>query len=124
MHAPRPRRFPAAVFLDGSEPDPRFSLANERTFLAWIRTSLAFLAGGVALEVLTSTMHSGLRLTASIGLIALGILAAVQAWFGWARDERALRRCEPLPSPTLAPALVAGTILIAALVVLAVLLGD
>lgn len=39
---------------EGEEPDPRFTLANERTFLAWIRTSLAFLAGGVALEAFRS----------------------------------------------------------------------
>ncbi len=33
-------------FRLGEAPDYRFSLANERTFLAWIRTSLGFLAGG------------------------------------------------------------------------------
>ena len=26
---------------DGTEPDPRFTFANERTFLAWSRTALA-----------------------------------------------------------------------------------
>ena len=36
----------------GSEPDPRITFANERTFLAWIRTSLALIAAGVALEAL------------------------------------------------------------------------
>lgn len=43
-------RFPQSVYGQGEEPDARFSLANERTFLAWIRTSLALIAGGVALE--------------------------------------------------------------------------
>ena len=28
----------------GAEPDPRFTCANERTFLAWNRTSLALIA--------------------------------------------------------------------------------
>ncbi|MGA9597271.1 MAG: DUF202 domain-containing protein, partial [Acidimicrobiia bacterium] len=46
------RRFPARVYRQGVEPDPRFSLANERTFLAWIRTGLAFVAGGVAVAAL------------------------------------------------------------------------
>ena len=40
-----PRRFPARVYRAGTEPDPRFTLANERTFLAWIRTSLALKIG-------------------------------------------------------------------------------
>jgi putative membrane protein len=40
----------------GQEPDYRFSLANERTFLAWIRTALAILASGVALDQLV--LHS------------------------------------------------------------------
>src|SRR5690625_7225376 len=38
---------------EGQDPDPRFTLANERTFLAWIRTSLALLAGGIAVEAFT-----------------------------------------------------------------------
>lgn len=36
----------------GHDPDYRFSLANERTFLAWLRTALALLGGGVALASL------------------------------------------------------------------------
>lgn len=47
-------RFPRRVFGEGQEPDARFSLANERTFLAWIRTSMALLAGGVAPRSSTS----------------------------------------------------------------------
>ncbi len=36
----------------GEAPDYRFSLANERTFLAWVRTALGFLAAGVGLDQL------------------------------------------------------------------------
>ena len=43
------RRWPRQVYAVGTEPDPRFSFANERTFLAWIRTALGFLAAGVAI---------------------------------------------------------------------------
>ncbi|HET8988949.1 MAG TPA: DUF202 domain-containing protein, partial [Humibacillus sp.] len=46
------RRFPRSVYEHGEDPDPRFSLANERTFLAWVRTSLAFVAAGLAVEAL------------------------------------------------------------------------
>jgi putative membrane protein len=41
----------------GEAPDYRFSLANERTFLAWIRTSLGFLAGGVGLDQLAPDLR-------------------------------------------------------------------
>jgi len=100
------KRFPGSVFDRGSEPDPRFSLANERTFLAWIRTSLALIAGGVALEAFGLGMHTGLRLAASIVLITLGILTPFQAWAGWARTERALRKSTPLPNAPLSMPLV------------------
>ena len=43
------RLFPDDPRSVGEEPDYRFTLANERTFLAWIRTALALIAGGVAL---------------------------------------------------------------------------
>ena len=46
------RRFPRSVYGEGEEPDPRFSLANERTFLAWLRTALAMYAAAFALEAL------------------------------------------------------------------------
>ena len=41
----------------GEAPDYRFSLANERTFLAWIRTALGFLAAGVGLDQLASFVN-------------------------------------------------------------------
>ena len=59
-------RFPRSVYARGSEPDPRFSLANERTFLAWVRTSLALLAAGVALEALQVPISPGFRLASAI----------------------------------------------------------
>ncbi|WP_395244664.1 YidH family protein [Agromyces sp. MMS24-K17] len=99
--APR-HRFPERVYGVGDEPDPRFSLANERTFLAWIRTSLALLAGGVALVALDLPMHPGLRDTAAVVLLVAGALLPFQAWFGWVRIERAMRLGRPLPPPLVA----------------------
>ena len=46
------RRWPAWVYGVGDDPDPRFSLANERTFLAWIRTGLAFVTAGLGISAL------------------------------------------------------------------------
>jgi putative membrane protein len=115
-------RFPRWVYGVGDEPDPRFSLANERTFLAWVRTSLAFSAAGVALEALSLPIHPGFRLAASLVLIVLGVVAAVQAWWRWGQVERAVRRGEPLPAPVLSVAVAAGCVVTALLVLVGILL--
>jgi putative membrane protein len=99
---PTERRFPPSVYSSGDEPDPRFSLANERTYLAWLRTSLALMACGVALEALGSQLHPGLRLAAALLLVVSGALGPVFAWFGWMSAERALRSARPLPAAALA----------------------
>jgi putative membrane protein len=104
-------RFPRSVYGDGAEPDPRFSLANERTFLAWIRTSLALLAAGVALEALELPMESAARAVASVLFVLLSLLAAVQAWVGWMRTERSMRLGRALPGPTLGIVVTAGVCL-------------
>lgn len=117
------RRFPRSVYGVGAEPDPRFSLANERTFLAWIRTALALTAGGVALEALGLGLHPQLRLTAAVLLVLSGIGTSVQAWIGWTRTERALRRSQPLPAPFSALPLAAVLLLVGVFILLAVLLA-
>lgn len=116
------QRFPASLYRAGSEPDPRFTLANERTFLAWIRTALAFIAGGVALEALVSGMQPDFRLTASAVLVLTGIGTPIQAWLGWLASERALREGRPLPSPALALPLAIAVVVVGILVGLGFLL--
>lgn len=119
-------RFPSWVYRDGAEPDPRFSLANERTFLAWVRTALALMAGGVGLEAgleaLHIPMHHGLRLAAAGLLVVLGLLAVVQGWIGWARTERSLRLARAIPGPTVGAIIAVGLLVVAVLVVLGTLL--
>ncbi len=117
----RDRRFPASVYRRGTEPDARFTLANERTFLAWIRTALAFLAGGVALELLGLDLQPGLRLAASLVLVIAGLLTPIFAWIGWTRVERALREQRPLPASLSAILLSAAVVVAGVLLLLAIL---
>lgn len=116
------RRFPRSVYRTGSEPDFRFSLANERTFLAWIRTSLAFLAAGIALEALELPIEPRLQLAAAVVFLVLGTATPIQAWVGWMRVERAIRTGQPLPAPALAGPIGAGTLLAGVLLLFAVVL--
>lgn len=116
-------RKPASVYGVGDEPDPRFSLANERTALAWMRTALALVAGGVALISVSSL--AGLPGWAALvggSACAGGALLALRAVSGWARVERALRTKQPLPAPralsVLAVAVVALSLVTLALGVL------
>lgn len=105
-----PARFPDWVYRHGGEPDPRFSLANERTFLAWVRTALALIAAGVALEALEVPVAPRLRLASAAVFVALGILAVAQAWIGWMRTERALRENRALAGPSLGAVIAIGVI--------------
>lgn len=115
------KRWPGWVYDEGQEPDARFSLANERTFLAWVRTALALLAGGVALEALRISFPGPARQVVSVLLILLALCAAVTGWVRWARSERAMRRHEPLPGSVLMGFLVGGFVVVG-VVMLVVLL--
>lgn len=115
-------RFPASVYGTGDEPDARFSLANERTFLAWNRTALALIAGGVALEALGLDLQPGLRLAASVILIVAGLILPVLAWQEWGRTERALRAGSPLPGSATSIALATTIVVVGVLVLLGVIL--
>lgn len=91
---------------DGEEPDPRFTLANERTFLAWNRTALAILVGAVAFITLNNgTVEQGIANQIFIALILLSITLSISAIFRWFRVEYALRTKQPLPYPLMAPIL-------------------
>ncbi|QAY69562.1 YidH family protein [Xylanimonas protaetiae] len=114
-------RFPRSVYSEGTEPDPRFSLANERTFLAWIRTSLALIAAGVALEALDLPLQHALRLTASLLLLVLGSTLPVLGYREWTRAERAMRQGLPLRSSLALPVLTTGLAAAGFLLILAVL---
>jgi len=111
-------RQPRWVYDAGSEPDPRFSLANERTFLAWVRTALAMFAGGVALHALAVPTTGWLRGLLVVALIGVGALICVLSLVRWARVERAMRLREPLPSFGLGIVMTLVLVLVGVLLVL------
>jgi len=112
----------ARALAGGTDPDPRFTLANERTFLAWIRTSLAMVAGGIAVEAFTAELFDPeLRKTVSVLLLLLGLVTGGGSFFRWLNVERAMRRQAPLPAPLLAPVLAVGGALVAAVLIVFVI---
>ena len=100
---------------DGVEPDYRFTLANERTFLAWIRTSLGLLAGGVAVRQLIEPFDvTGGRTVLALLAIAASAVLAGGGFLRWRGVQRAMRRGDPLPPARLVPVVAAGLLVVAA----------
>ncbi|WP_030560209.1 YidH family protein [Streptomyces aureocirculatus] len=101
---------PGRLREEGETPDYRFSLANERTFLAWLRTALALIGGGFAVDQFLPDLRWGVRVGLALALLVAGVLCALRAVNHWVRCERAMRRGEDLPAsrfPALLGALVA-----------------
>lgn len=111
-------RWPGWVYDSGEEPDYRFSLANERTLLAWVRTALALMAGGVAVRAVDLSVSDSLQTAMSVWLVVLGIVLAAASWLRWARSERAMRRGEPLPSSPIGAVVAGGVFAVGALFLL------
>jgi putative membrane protein len=113
---PADGRWPRWVYDEGEEPDYRFSFANERTFLAWIRTGLALIAAGVAVDTLRLDLPDVGQHVLAGALVLLGAFCALAAWWRWAHAERAMRGHQPLPSSRSTAVLAAVVVVIGALV--------
>jgi putative membrane protein len=104
-----------------SEPDTRFLLANERTLLAWLRTSVALQAGGVGILHFAPTLD--LSNTIGLGLVLLGALAGLSGYWRYRSADRAIRRGE-VPPHGLGPEAIALAVTLLALLLLAVVFRD
>jgi putative membrane protein len=82
----------------GEDPDPRFTFANERTYLAWNRTALALIGGGLAAGQLLHFDSELVRLIVALPPILLGGVLAWLSYGRWEANERAMRLREPLPA--------------------------
>lgn len=103
---------------EGTDPDYRFTLANERTFLAWIRTALALLAGGVLLHQFATELSP--RLVVTVLSVGLGVVAAVLSlvsYTRWRSNEIAMRQGRPLPFSWVLPGLAVACLLTSAVLV-------
>lgn len=106
------------------EPDPRFTLANERTFLAWLRTALALIAAGVALPQLAPELEPAwLRTALSLGCLLLSLVASVGGVLRWRDVDAAMRAGGPLPRHRLPWPLTAGLVVLALLAAALLLAG-
>ncbi len=111
--------------LEESEPDVRFTYANERTFLAWNRTALALIATGVAATQLLPEFHvTGGRRILGLPMIALGALVALTSFLHWRANQRAMRRNEPLPRSPMPLVLSVGIGAVAVIAVVLALVGS
>lgn len=93
-------------YEEGQDPDYRFSLANERTFLAWVRTALAILAGAILLLQFATNLQPRWLLVALAAVLA-GVTCVIggTAYFRWRANEHAMRLSASLPRTRLLPML-------------------
>jgi putative membrane protein len=97
-----------------AEPDYRYTLANERTFLAYIRTALGLDAAGLAAAQFLRPSGTHIREGIAILLVVLGIVVAVLSYRRWATVDRAMRRGAPLP-PVQLPLVLGGGLVVTSL---------
>lgn len=108
----------------GEAPDYRFSLANERTYLAWIRTALGFLAAGVGLDQLAPDLATPMvRETVALLLCLFAGALAVYGYLRWLRNEKAMRLKQDLPYTRSLKAISLAMVAVAATVIAMVVYG-
>lgn len=137
---PNPRRLPMHIPVGGAchrargkfggvtetppetrEIDYRFTLANERTFLSWIRTALGLLAGGVAVQTLVQPFHhAGVRHALAASCLALAVVVSIGAYVHWRDVKNRMDRAQPLKGTMLVPLLAISIGLVAILASVAV----
>ena len=106
----------------GSHPDYRYTLANERTFLAWTRTSLALAAGGLGAIGLIEDLYA--KEILGLLLLGLSVVTAVVAYRRWLANEQAMRSARPLPTSRLPTVLAVGTALVGVVGAILLVVGE
>ena len=112
-------RDPRTIQRVGSRPDYRFSLANERTFLAWIRTALAFSAAGLAVAQFLTEVSAGWRTAIAVALVLMSAACSVWGLVHLTSTELAMRQGVELPASRV-PTILALSTALGALILIAV----
>lgn len=116
-------RFDAWARSVGQDPDPRFTLANERTFLSWVTTCLGLLGVGLAVGTIIPGEHFSINVIAVLWILLAAVLA-LRAVVRWFKLERSMRRNEALSLSTSIPIVGASIAVLAVATGLAVLLAS
>jgi putative membrane protein len=88
---------PRGVYDVGREPDPLYSLANERTYLAWLRLAVTLLAAAVAIDRLFLEHPQAASQLLTLGLVTVAFATCGLGVRRWWATEHALRLRRPLP---------------------------
>ncbi|MDN2498671.1 DUF202 domain-containing protein [Nocardia nova] len=92
--------------------------------MAWIRTALGLLAGGVAVHELVQPFgHHDIRSALAISCIVLAAVIALGALGRWRMVGAAMREGRPLPHTVMVPILAIGIAVIAVLAGIGLLLS-
>ena len=81
------------------QPEPtdyRFLLANERTFLAWIRTALSLQIAGLGVLQFLTHGHDAVRYTLGVSLVVVGSYVGTAGYVRYHHNEQAIRANEDL----------------------------
>ncbi|GAC67564.1 YidH family protein [Gordonia soli] len=104
--------------------DARFTLAAERTVLAWIRTALGFMAGGVGIVFIApQELHPALELGAGLLMVVVGAGIALLGAYRWRRTAAALETDGELPGPLPVLGVIAAIVVVAVLIAVVIIVG-
>lgn len=91
--------------------DYRYLLANERTFLAYVRTALALQVAGLGILEFLTRGPEPLRIGFGMAVVLVGSAVGLAGWWRWRSADRAIRAGADLAEPAIGPLLLVAVLL-------------